>query len=123
LGWSQERETLRDAFLGSQKTVGQTMAMTSLAELVTGEMVGMIGNDHGVLTLQEASDFLMGALQMVYACCEYSDRGQEGGQSSNVHIRSSKRLNLLVVAKLKREMGSKMKRATQDVDTMWNYEG
>jgi hypothetical protein len=112
---------LHDAFLGSQKTAGQTTAMTSLAELVTGEMVGMTGNDHGVLTLQEAGDFLMGALQMVYACCEYSDRGQERGQSSNVHIRSSKRLNLLVVAKLKREMGSKMKRVTQDVDTMWKY--
>lgn len=31
--------------------------------------------------------------------------------------------NLLTVAKLKSGMGSKMKRATQDVDTKWKYEG
>jgi hypothetical protein len=31
--------------------------------------------------------------------------------------------NLLTVAKLKSGMGSKMKRATQDVDTKWKYKG
>jgi len=40
---------------------------------------------------------------------------------------SNERENLLTVVKLKRGMGSKtktkMKRATQDVDTKWKYEG
>jgi hypothetical protein len=83
-------------------------------------MVGMTGNDHEVLTLQEVGDFLMGALQMVYACCEYSGTGQgESGQSSSVHIWSSERSNLPMVAKLKREMGTKTKRGTQDIDMRW----
>ena len=50
--------------------------MTCLADLVTGEMVGMTGNDHGEPTPQEVGDSLMGALQMgqmVYVCWEYSD--------------------------------------------------
>lgn len=53
--------------LGSQKTVGQTTAMTRLADLATGEMARKTGNDHEVPALQKMGDFLMGALQMVYA--------------------------------------------------------